>query len=281
MNFIMSKKQVCFLVLFVAVAASCKSKREIAASMPAAVKETITDNIVKTDPAVSALLKAELPVQTANISKMSVVVNYKGREFTSSASCRFVRDSVLFLSVQPLLGIEVFRAEFYPDSILIFDKMNGNYYDVDYKLFSDKFGVNVDFNSIQSLLSNRFFCIGKSSIDPAGYQVTSSAADLTNISYLNGNMQQNTFVSVDKKIVQVLIKALDKDYTLQTDYSDFTSFADSVVFPKNINLAASNRSEQTSGRFTVVKAEFNKPVRISKLNTGDYTKANIERFFKK
>jgi len=249
--------------------------------MPAAVKETRTDDIAKTDPVVSALVSAEQPVRTANISKMSVVVNYKGREFNSSASCRFVRDSVLFLSVQPLLGIEVFRAELYPDSILIFDKMNGNYYDIDYKLFSEKFGVNVDFSSIQSLLSNRFFCIGKSYIDPAGYQVTQSAGDLTNISYLNGNMRQNTFISIDKKIVQVLIKALDKDYTLQTDYSDFTSFNDSVVFPKNINLAASNRNEQTSGRFTVVKAEFNKPVRMSKLNTGDYTKANIERFFKK
>jgi len=74
-----------------------------------------TKNIIKTEPVlsqaitvtemVSRLQKEQPAFTTANVSKMSVALNLKGREMNVMAACQMVSDSAIHLSIQPFFGI--------------------------------------------------------------------------------------------------------------------------------------------------------------------------------
>ncbi len=91
---------------------------------------------------------------------MSLALDLLDRKVNVSASCKFYKDSAMHISIQPFMGIEMFKAELNPDSIIVFDKMNRRYYVINYNYFTERFGVDIDFNSLQALISNQFFCVG-------------------------------------------------------------------------------------------------------------------------
>ena len=53
---------------------------------------------------------AQPSFSTINISKMSMSINYGQMTFTVKSSIRIATDSLLSISIQPALGIEMFRA---------------------------------------------------------------------------------------------------------------------------------------------------------------------------
>ena len=70
---------------------------------------------------------AQPQFSTMNISKMSMSLNYGNMQFTFRSAVRIATDSILSISIQPALGIEMFRAEFTPSGFKVYDKMNRRY----------------------------------------------------------------------------------------------------------------------------------------------------------
>jgi hypothetical protein len=111
--------------------ASCKTKKQITQT-----EATSTESI-------AVLLKnirvAEPDFRTANVNKMSINIAYDTRKMNNiSASCRMIRDSAIFVSLQPVFGIELFSVEITPDSITVIDKMNRKYYALTYQYIFQK-----------------------------------------------------------------------------------------------------------------------------------------------
>lgn len=73
-------------------------------------------------------------------------------QFSSPMTIRIRKDSVIWISVNPALGIEVVRALITQDSVYIIDKINKDYYSKSLDYIKDKFGVHVDFHMLQSIL---------------------------------------------------------------------------------------------------------------------------------
>ena len=99
-----------YFLLALLVLASCGAKKKAAqASSEPEVIEV---------PAVPAW-------HTCVIQNARVTVNKDGSKFSSSVTMQVVRDSMLVISVTPLLGIELYRLEATPFEVIGFDKMQG------------------------------------------------------------------------------------------------------------------------------------------------------------
>lgn len=268
----MKYKIIIFSVLTLLGMSACKTSR------------VVTKPAVPTANAVAEVIEKVVKVQpdfhSANVNKMSLAFNMNEREVNVSAVCKIKKDSAIFISIQPFMGIELFKAELMPDSIKVFDKMNHRYYVTDYGFFSKRFGVDVDFFSFQSLLFGRFFCVGKKEVLPDSCRLTTLAAGLNKIEYNSENMLQNTLVSPLNVIQQVILKAKNSDYELQTDYSDYTA-VNGINFPQKIALQATGQKTKVTCDFSILRVEFNTNFKLTPTNPDRYTLGDIDQLLKK
>ena len=121
----------CMLVLIVGFT-SCKTVKTIS-------KPSMEKKINPMVQFIEQVQKNQPEFRTANVSKMAMELQMGERNLNVSATCKIRKDSALYLSIQPFLGIEMFKAEFTTDSIKVFDKMNRRYYSADYLYFSRRF----------------------------------------------------------------------------------------------------------------------------------------------
>ena len=90
---------------------------------------------------------------TCVIQNARVTVNKDGSKFSSSVTMQVVRDSMLVISVTPLLGIELYRLEATPFEVIGFDKMQGQYAKTTYHEINRKLTPNLNWDTLQELCS--------------------------------------------------------------------------------------------------------------------------------
>lgn len=218
--------------------------------------------------------------KTANVSKMSLGLDVNDRKLNVSATCKIRKDSAIFLSIQPFMGIELFKAELTTDSMRVFDKMNHRYYIVDYSFFQKRFGVNVDFNSFQSLLTAQFFCVGKKDVQTDSCKLTPLTNGLNEIDFNTTVLTQSTTISAANIIQQVILKTTNSNYQLQTDYSEY-AVLNGVSFPQKIVLQVNGQKAKNVCEFSILKVDFNTDLKFVNTNPDRYTKGDIEQLLKK
>ena len=99
---------------------------------------------------------------TAKVS-MSVDLNGKGATKVNG-TLRIKKGEVVQLSVAPLLGIEVARAEISPDGVLVIDRVNKRYVQVSFAEVKALANVELDFHALQALFLNEVFLPGKENV---------------------------------------------------------------------------------------------------------------------
>ena len=246
--------------------------------------KTLSKPVLKLDNPVAQLIeqvkKNEPQLRTANVSKMTMALEMGERKVNVSASCKIKKDSVLYLSIQPFLGIEMFKAELTADSIRVFDKMNRRYYVADYSYFRNRFGVNADFHSLQSLLTAQFFCVGSKTIVADSCKLIASTDALKRIQFDTQNMIQTTDISAQNLIEQVLLKSLTGNYSMQITYSDYL-LQNGVNFPQNIMLKIGGLKTVASCDFSILRVEFDTDLKFISTNPANFTRTDLDQLLKK
>ncbi|MDO9153698.1 MAG: DUF4292 domain-containing protein [Paludibacter sp.] len=267
----MNKSNFLFFLILITFVVSCKTTRNIAK------KEVTTDTI---NTLIKNVQLTQPVFKTANVSKMGLIINFNSRKINVAASCKIKKDSAIFVSVQPMFGIELFKAEITPDSILIFDKMNRTLYAVSYTYLKSKLGINVNYFNIQALISNQLFCVGKREISSKGWSFNKLSNGKTEIGFEVDRLNQKTLVTENYQIEKVLIGAADFKYELTTEYTNF-QLADSINFPMKINISANSLRTKFSCDFNIAKVQFNSDFTLTTSEKNNYSRANIDQFFKK
>jgi hypothetical protein len=257
-------------ILFLVV--SCKTTRTITKVETAEISPVVQ--------LIEKIQKNQPKFRTANVSKMSLELTLNERNVNVSATCKIVKDSAIYLSIQPFMGIEMFKAEFLPDSMLVIDKMNRKYYKSDYKYISKKFGVEVDFYSLQALIFNQFFCVGNKQILPDSCKLVTLSGGNNKIVYENQKMLQASEISSNYSIQNVVLKAKNSSYQLETTYNDF-GLVNGVSFPQKISMLASNLKSKAICTFSVLKVEFDTNFKLVHSNTDRYAAGELEKLLKK
>lgn len=84
-------------------------------------------------------------------AKVSVINNEGTTDF--SASIRARKDSAIWVSISPALGIEAVRVLMSRDSVRVLDRFNKKYYSYDYGFFRSYTSVPVSLTTLQQILS--------------------------------------------------------------------------------------------------------------------------------
>jgi len=153
--------------------------------------------------------------------------------FDASMNIRIKKDSIIWINVIPMLGIEAARVALTQDSIIMMNKID-NYYSVFYyDSLSHKYNINLNFNLLQSLL------IANTPYSKTLKDKVNKKGDYYVLKQENDTLVAENFIGLEnQKLIRLNLTKPGNMNSLSTNYSNFTSL-DGVVFPFNhlINLS--------------------------------------------
>lgn len=159
-------------------------------------------------------------------SRTKIKYNEDRQKITGNANIRIKKDSLIWLSISPSLGIEVTRSIITPDTIIVINRMDKEYYTFNFKQLSDYFSFQIDFNLLQSIL------MANLPIDIRPQDEITSIPGYTKVNQKSGLLLIDSYVNSDlRKIETVIIKELFSQNQLSLKYSNFTELQNSL-FPK-------------------------------------------------
>ena len=85
-------------------------------------------------------------------SKAKFKFEHNDKKVSATANFRIQKDSLIWLSITPGLGLEVARVLINRNQVFVLDKLNKKYYEYDFKELSKQYGFEFDFGLIQSVI---------------------------------------------------------------------------------------------------------------------------------
>jgi hypothetical protein len=159
---------------------------------------------------------------------------------------RMQKDSVIWLSFSPALGLEVARMKITPDSIKFMNRLERVYFEGDYQLLNNFLQTTIDFDILQSLLIGNDFTFYdnnsfRASIDAMEYRLSTTSRTRLKRSLKQGDVPnifiQNIWLNPDIfKITRMNLKELgEENKRLQVEYGAFVT-AGNKLFPSSISF---------------------------------------------
>ncbi|MDR1403108.1 MAG: DUF4292 domain-containing protein [Tannerellaceae bacterium] len=198
-------------------------------------------------------------------ARTNVDLHVSGKSFSSRVDIKMVRDSALQLSVQPLLGIELFRAEFTEEGLTIVDRMNKRYVTENYAALKGKLPIAFNYYNLQALFSNHIFIPGEQKIARKQYnrfklKQTGSTAEIR----IKDAMQLLYIFMADgeEKLLSTYVTDSSEQYALQWLYTDFR-MTGGQAFPALIDVQLFEKGSP-AGQMKVYfsRIQTNTPVKI-------------------
>lgn len=200
---------------------------------------------------------SKLKIKNLDFEYLSLKTKIKyqddGNSQKATANIRIKKDSLIWFSITPGLGIEAARGLISRDSIVILDKIHKTYSILKFKDLSNRFHFDLDFNLIESVLvGNMIWSVEASDKvirEPGLYNITKKNGDLT-ISHRIGN---NTM-----KLEKIYAISDTTQNSLDINYEDF-DLIDNKAFPNSANIYIKYKAKKdNSEKFSNITLEHTK-----------------------
>lgn len=257
-----------FAICFLVGASSCKTQKNVVAPVAADIKPMVNKSVQELQ---DKLDSAAFNLEYIN-AKAAVVLINDSNEVSFNISYRSKKDSVIWISVSPLLGIEVARLMITPDSVKMLDKIHNKYEATSFESINKMLQMKVNFEIVQALLYGNFFAYKKNenrfnsvyledSLGSQFYILSSLNKKKLKRSLeekdLNKPVIQDVYVNdTTYRINRVQVEDQRINKILNTEYSDFR-LTDGGLFPfkSKTNITADKNIEIRIEYGKVAKAE--------------------------
>lgn len=267
----MRTKWIVMSMAILMLAASCKSKQLITKEISVS-KESAEEVVAKTT-------QRQPKFDNAHVSKMSLILELNSRTVKVASNFKLITGEGMHISIMPALGIEMFKVEITPDSIYIFDKFNKQYYATSFQQLEKIIGVQLDYHSLESLLSNRLFVLGHKEIPLSKLRIGQTDGKQT-LSYKSGDQIEVTTINNLYGIESVKIGSQNSKYKFIASYEDF-ALLDGLNFPQKIKINANNSQNYLRCDFSINRVAFNTNLSLQALDKSGYQKTDINKLLKK
>ncbi|MDX9749215.1 MAG: DUF4292 domain-containing protein [Paludibacter sp.] len=239
---------------------ACKSGRELGGG--AAVAERA--------------IAAQPEFNSLDIKRMTVnVTTDNGTSYTSPATCRIIRDSVVHLSVQPIFGIEMFMAQLTRDRFVVLDKMRKVAYTGTYEQLGERMGLVINFNSLQALLTNRLFVLN--TVDESLNRLKAEThKGMKTLQHTRIPVRQQFILNDAFRIQETQISAVVGNYHFTARYDGFTN-QDLLVFPYQQTMSLEAGKKRYSLGLTITRMIINMNPLIPSVSLQGYRIGNIDQ----
>ncbi len=187
-------------------------------------------------------MKEKFNVQDVDFKYMTArsKVRYQegNKQVNGNAHIRMRKDSVIWFSVTPSVGLEVTRGMITPDTVLILNRMDKEYYVFTFTEISRYFNFQIDYQLIQNiLLGNLPMPVGDDSriAKENNYYMVKQA---------HGALNFQSFVNMSNmKVETVLVTEKPSDNFMTMKYSDFEP-VNNYLFPFACLINLTYKSEK-------------------------------------
>lgn len=149
-------------------------------------------------------------------SKGQITYNDKNDNLSSGISLRIKKDSVIWVSVQPGLGIEAARMMLTQDSVYMINRLHKEYIATDYRFLRNKLNVDVNFDVLQAILLGNY--------QSQGIEKVMAEGDMQHIQQSKENLLFNYFIGLqNSKLQQLNVQDKNTSNTITVKYNSFAN----------------------------------------------------------
>ncbi len=150
------------------------------------------------------------------------------KSVSANANFRIKKDSLIWMSFSPGLGIEVARALITTENIFILDKLKKEYYEYSYQELSAKYDFDFNFQMIQSVILGNL-------VEPYQKQRVEKMDNYFMYTASKGVYSYQNYIGTSTmKLEKVQVFDEDTRNAISVNYSDFI-FVNSQIFPNEIS----------------------------------------------
>lgn len=270
------QKKILFLTVLVSLIllGGCKSSQKVATIESGAAKAH-TDFF-------DSMRKQSFQFETLS-ARMNVDLNIPGKEMSSRVDLKMVKDSAFQLSIQPLMGIELFRIEMNKDSIKIIDRMNRRYMAENYVNLKGQTPIVFNYNNLQSLFVNHLFLPGEDAVSPSHYNrfhldQEGSMAEIQTKDKMG--LKYIFMADGEEKLLSTYISDKSELYALQWVYSNFV-LTEGQPFPMLMDVEVFTKGSSKGGiKLHFSKVQTNIPVKVEAPIPDKYTRITLAEILK-
>lgn len=175
-------------------------------------------------------------------ARFSGSVNYGGGQTDIGGNIRIRKDSAIFISVAPFLGIEVARILITPDHVKMVNRLEATYFEGDMALINGMLNADLDFYMLQSMLlgndlphfSSQNFRLS----EDHGMILLHNPERIPNnpLSHAYGSIEQNLWLDKHTyRILQTNFQEKDTERIIQARYPSHT-VVQGKSFPSEVML---------------------------------------------
>ncbi|MCP4550895.1 MAG: DUF4292 domain-containing protein [Bacteroidetes bacterium] len=228
---------VIILLFVVLLLSACKTTRKI-------IKEPLKEEGV--DYLFDKLKSNELQFDYFN-AKFNLDYIHDKKKTAFKGQIRIKKDSLIWISFSPVLGLEAARMLISNDSVKLINRLNKTFFAKDYQYLNDYLDTNIDYDILQAIIIGNdlsHYEDGKfrATIDNRLYKLSTAARSKLKKHIRKHELAPNVFfqhiwLNPDNfKITQLSLKEIKRENKkLQANYSKFVAIESQLV-PKNVNF---------------------------------------------
>jgi hypothetical protein len=244
-------------VLAVLLLAGCKKSKE--AELPTTWSADEQARVAETR-------SAEVHFTTLQ-AKLNASISTSSKSLSSSGTIRIIAGERLQISITPLLGIEMLRAEFTADSVKMLDRINRRYVLESIKNYRESLPIDVRFETVQSLFTGELFVPGKTKFSDSDF--ASFAWRTDNDGTLVGRYNEDRyfvlsfFINTASRLAQTQVTNTVGSQVVEWGYSQYEA-AGSGQFPTKQSLVYRiGSAKQLSADLTFSRIELDKQLNMT------------------
>lgn len=246
--------RILLLSIFILSLSNCRPVKDILIEEKKSLKNISDYKLLKN------IIDSSLNYNNLYFKKLDVNAQINGNSFNFKGNLWISKDSVIVASVIPLMGIEMYRVQFSEDKIRILDRTKRKVINTDYSILSKIIQFDIDYNLLQSILSNNIFCINDNSNQECLKRFKNY---IVNNNYSFRSIKDRKLNKLDKKersddiiyqefqidglsfrVKQSILQLINSDQKFNIQYSEFKRFSDSLLYPSKILLSGNKFSDR-------------------------------------
>lgn len=257
-------------VILLALLAGCSTLKK--------TSQSTTPPIDLSKALVEQVINAQPEFNTMQANKMRVKLDYQNHSYTISGALTMIKDSIIIISLQPLLGIEIYRLEMSRDEATIIDKMNKRYVKMAYSELQAKLGVEVGYDEVQALFMRHIFKPGVAQENLNEEKVTISQEDgLTKLCWNDKVLNYNFLVnSTNLQIETIELMVTSKTEKVTVDYK-MPMVYDDFFYPSQMIVSLNDGLSTDKCTLEFQQLIFNKTVNAQLINLKKYSETTLSK----
>ncbi len=220
------------------------------------------------DPLVMAPQKVLMAVHAHQASfdffstRFSGTATLDDRNYSVSGNIRIRKDSAIYVSVAPFLGIEIARAMITPDTVKFINRLENTYFVGDMRFINNMLGTDLDFYMLQSILVgsdfNHFTTDNFQVRKDRGMMLLHASARKRE-GKSSQTYQHNLWLDYKTwRIQQALLFQPDEKRVIRTNYQNFQN-VDGQEFPAEVSLEFSDPVSRAELSMKYSRTSLNNP----------------------